>query len=144
MLALDMEAAAEEPLTSLNTGPDEYEVCLTAFNDNNCSNYICHTVVVEDELLIYVPNSFTPDGDGTNDWFGPRFSIAVANFNLMIFDRWGGVVFETDSPYEPWTGTYKNNGGDVMKDGVYAWKLKVQDINTGLNRELFGHVTLVK
>lgn len=127
-----------------NSGPGEYEVCLIASNINGCSDEFCQLVVVEDELLIYIPNSFTPNGDGTNDRFGPSFSIEVGEYNMLVFDRWGSIIFETNDPNDYWTGSYKNKSGNAVQEGAYAWRIRVKDINTGLNKELFGHVTLLK
>lgn len=127
-----------------NSGAGVYEVCLTATNNNGCFDAVCQLVIVEENLLIYVPNSFTPNADGTNDWFGPSFNIVVAEYSMLVFDRWGSIIYETNNPHEPWTGTYKNNGNGVVQEGVYVWKIRVRDANTGINKDLFGHVTLLK
>lgn len=127
-----------------NNLPNTYEVCLAVSNFNGCADTICHFIEIEDELEVFVPNAFTPNADGTNDWFQPSFSVPVINYELYIFDRWGGIVFSTTNPNEPWYGTFRNElSGDVVQSGVYAWKLKVQDPLTGLKQEQFGHVTVV-
>ena len=68
---------------------------------------------------IYVPNAFTPDGDGLNDDFGPVL-VNVGSARLMIFDRWGKMLFQTSEVGSRWKGKC---GPIPCPDGVYVWKL---------------------
>ena len=124
--------------------PDSYEVCLIAYNFNECSDTICRTVVIDDVLFTYIPNSFTPDGDDRNDVWGISVNVPViTDFEMMVFDRWGQMVYETNDPYKPWLGSYQN-GGEVLKSDVYAYRILYGIKNTDARKELIGHVTLIK
>jgi gliding motility-associated-like protein len=127
-----------------NTEPGNYNVCLTAYNVNDCADEICYTVVIDDVLFTYVPNAFTPDGDGVNDGFMMSTNIPViSDFNMLVFDRWGQVVFETNDPYTPWLGSYRN-GGTILSTGVYAYRIRFGVTGQSTRRELVGHVTLLR
>ncbi len=93
----------------------------------------------------FVPNSFTPDGDGLNDMFTPA-GYNIGAVEMSVFDRWGELVFSGKDETVAWDG--KRNGGDVQ-DGVYVWKLKYRFIEDhlgtlGAERETVGHVTVIR
>jgi gliding motility-associated-like protein len=67
---------------------------------------------------LYVPNAFTPNADGRNDVFKPLLFGPATDFSFVIFNRWGGKVFETHNPAEGWNG--KLNGVDASAD-TYVW-----------------------
>ena len=123
-----------------------YTVCLTATNSAGCADSICHTVIVMDVLIVSVPNTFTPDGDGINDGFVPVFNIPafVGNYEFMIFDRWGEQIFESHAVGEKWNGTMWNGGGEILKENVYVWKLQFRDLVSHERHDRTGHVTLLK
>ncbi|MBK6830576.1 MAG: gliding motility-associated C-terminal domain-containing protein [Flavobacteriales bacterium] len=124
--------------------PGEYEVCLAAFNFNNCADTICKTVIIDDVLFTYVPNSFTPDGDDLNELWGMSTNIdAITSFEMRVFDRWGQVIFESEDPYEFWNGA-ANNSGDILKSDVYVYRIAFEIRETEVRKELMGHVTLIK
>ena len=125
--------------------PGVYPVCLIAIDMHGCADTVCHDVVIDDVLATYVPNAFTPDGDGINDqWWMTSNIPDMANFQLLVFDRWGQVVFETKDPNVRWNGTHMNGGGEILKEDLYAFRITYQIISTGGSRELMGHVSLLK
>jgi gliding motility-associated-like protein len=128
--------------------PGTYEICLTATNDNGCSNTICQTIEIYDEFRLYVPNAFTPDGDGVNDAFFPVISGADPdNFEFYIFDRWGQIIYESDDTKQlTWDGVIANKAGftAVAPLGVYVWKIVARDVSSQERFERIGHVTLVR
>ncbi len=70
---------------------------------------------------LYIPNAFTPNGDGHNDVFKPEnVFVAVTEYNLVIYDRRGQKVFETNDPETGWDGYFK---GDIVQTGVYPYYL---------------------
>ena len=89
---------------------------------------------------LFFPNAFTPDGDNINDTFGPVYS-SVEEFHLVIFDRWGHLVFESDDINTPWDG--KVNGGTDATTGVYVYKYRAKGHFYEAN-EKYGHVTLIR
>ncbi len=91
------------------------------------------------ERDVYVPNTFTPNGDGTNDVFRV-VSNGLNLVNLMIFNRWGEKIFETKDPARGWDGKYKD---EMSKTDVYEWKL-IYENNYGTRKIKIGHVNLLK
>ncbi|MFN8349900.1 MAG: PKD domain-containing protein [Flavobacteriales bacterium] len=120
-----------------------YTVCLTAMNANGCVDTTCHPVVVLGELIVHVPNAFTPNDDGMNEGFRPVFNNPqnVADYDLLVFDRWGELIFESRRVGETWDGRMS---GELVKEDVYAWKLHFRDLITRKKHDLIGHVTLLK
>ncbi|MCB9169932.1 MAG: gliding motility-associated C-terminal domain-containing protein [Flavobacteriales bacterium] len=122
-----------------------YPVTLLVTNELGCPDSVTHQVEIADQLLVYVPNSFTPDGDGVNDAFSVIGNdIDTKDFDLMIFDRWGEMIFHTTDPTEPWTGARGGGDGPVVQDGVYPYRLRVRSAYSREKREYFGQVTLLK
>lgn len=106
-------------------------------NAEGCADTARAEVCVENEFSLFVPNAFTPDGNGVNDVFGVVTSVnAPQDFRLEVFDRWGGLVFSADTPGRPWTG-------ENVPVGVYAWRLSLRD-SEGKLRDARGHVTLIR
>lgn len=100
----------------------------------NCLDTAQAQVVVED-VLLYVPNAFSPDGDGKNDLFLPK-AFGALNARLTIYDRWGQEIHTTDDLKEGWDG-----GG--MPVGVYVYRISYSLVGPG-RRERLGSVTLVR
>ncbi len=118
-----------------------YQVKLVVFNEFNCPDTAESNVRVEFETTVYLPNTFSPDGDGLNDLFMPQFEgVKREGFNLYIFNRWGGLVYQTDNFNNPWDG--KTNGNPA-KDGVYLYLIKYKNFN-GEDKKIRGSVTLLK
>ena len=78
-----------------------------------------------DEPLVFVPNTFTPNGDGKNDVLYVRSSI-LKEFTLRIYNRWGELIFESNSLDKGWDGTFR---GMNCEQGVYDYYLKGTCIN---------------
>ncbi len=125
-----------------NTDGGIYPVCLATVNSYGCADTICHDVIILGDFIVYVPNAFTPDGDGVNDQFFPIVQgIEPESFDFMIFDRWGELIFRSYSPDNKWDGTHK----DIKsKEDVYVWKLKVKSKIDGEKKEYIGHVSLLR
>jgi len=118
-----------------------YLIQLTVVDNHGCISTVANTAIVLGEFGVYVPNAFTPDGDGMNDGFYPSgFGITDEDYSFMIFDRWGERIFESHKTFVPWQGTYK---GKIVPNGVYVWRLMFKDIN-GKEHTKVGHVSIVK
>lgn len=96
-------------------------------------------VLVSFEGLIYVPNTFTPDGNEHNNVFLVQGGN-IEKFEILIFNRWGELLFESHDINKGWDGTY---GGKICPDGTYVWKIKIEDID-GKEQVLVGHVNLIR
>lgn len=90
---------------------------------------------------IFVPNSFTPNGDGTNEVWQPVVCPALA-YEAAVYDRWGIRIFHTADPNVPWSGTL-GGGEDPAPIGVYTYTVNVT-AEQGAPKALVGHVTLVR
>lgn len=90
------------------------------------------------ETRIWVPSAFTPNGDNVNDEFG-AYGINISNYSLLIYDRWGLLVFQSNNLTYRWNGYTKNNTTILMD--TYAYVIKYRD-NKGKWGELIGRVTL--
>ena len=88
---------------------------------------------------LFVPNTFTPNGDGLNEAFR-AITQNVKTFRLHIFNRWGQVVFSADDPQDGWDGTFK---GTPCPVGVYVWRIDLLE-NGGTHRTEYGHITLLR
>lgn len=90
---------------------------------------------------VFIPNAFTPNGNGINDYFSPKGYFTGNNFSLNLFGRDGSEIFHTDNKYfyPGWDG--KNGGSYVAQIGVYIYQLKLND-SFGNKYEYKGQVTL--
>ncbi len=131
-------SAEVNPVHSYNrTGT--YQVCLTAFNEEGCSDRVCRTISADVLPLADVPTGFSPNGDGSNDVLYVR-GYSIQTLDFRIFNRWGEQVFETQSQSIGWDGTYK---GKPQEMDAYAFILKVSFYDgTTLNKK--GNVTLLR
>jgi gliding motility-associated-like protein len=125
-----------------NTEPGTYPVCLAVENSAGCVDTVCHDVIIYDEFIVYVPNSFTPDNDGVNDVFLPIVNgHDPLSYQLLVFNRWGELIFETQHSENGWDGTYKTV---MSKEDTYVWKIKVKSAIDGKQHDFIGHVNLLK
>ena len=121
-----------------------YEVCMEASTQYGCRDTTCETVAIRGESIIYVPNAFTPDGDGVNDKFGPVVQgIDRSDYSFFIYDRWGEIVFESNHPEKKWDGSVKGEMSESKTD-VYVWRLVTKSAHTGKKIQKRGHVTLIR
>jgi len=119
----------------------EYLVSLTTVSKDGCPGYYEMKVMITPEFVIYIPNAFTPDGDGTNDIFIPK-GMEISSFRMEIYSRWGEMIYQTDDLDAGWDGK-ANNGSDVSQMGVYVYKITARDLKS--KPHIFtGHVTLIK
>lgn len=88
---------------------------------------------------LFVPNTFTPNGDQVNESFR-AITREVKHFELHVFDRWGEVIFSTEDPEAGWDGTYHGIPSPV---GVYVWRIDLVE-KGGTSRTVYGHVTLLR
>jgi gliding motility-associated-like protein len=103
-------------------GFSQYTTMLTVVNEIGCTSNAFFTVTAP--IVIYIPNSFTPNFDGVNDaWF--VLGSNIREYECMVFNRWGDMVFESTDIAQPWTGN-TDGGGHFVPDGVYTYFIKVK------------------
>ena len=88
---------------------------------------------------VYVPNAFSPNGDGINDEFVPIYDCTFKDYQLRIYDRWGQLIYSTTDPQDTWNGRYN---GDLAPIDVYVYVVDYRE--DVINERIFGHVTLVR
>ncbi len=116
---------------------DCYTVRLQATNADGCLDSTSATVCVEDPYMLFMPNAFTPDGDGINDVLRPITSVRdPKHFSLKIFNRWGSSIFTTGDQEKGWDG-------GTAPSGIYVWKVWITDA-LGTQHEVVGHVALLR
>jgi large repetitive protein len=121
-----------------------YTVCQQVTSVDGCIAELCQNVFVHEEIIFYVPNVFTPDGDLHNQTFMPVITsgIDMYNYHLTIFNRWGEIVFESYNYDFGWDGTYGDQG--LVEDGVYVWQIEFGEKLTDKRQVHRGHVTVLK
>lgn len=117
------------------------DVCYTAesMNEFGCkaSDEVC--ISITKNWVIFIPNSFTPNGDGLNDVF-KIYGNSLLAIKMDIFDRWGKLLFTSDNIEQCWDGTYKNVPCDL---GVYNYKITYKGVDNKVN-EKAGSITLTR
>ncbi|HLP11632.1 MAG TPA: gliding motility-associated C-terminal domain-containing protein [Flavobacteriales bacterium] len=125
-----------------NDGGGTYNICLNTVSDNGCTASICHDVIILDQFIMYVPNTFTPDGDGVNDIFLPIFQGEdPLSYEFFIFNRWGEIIFQSNNKQVGWDGLHKSM---QSKEDVYVWKIRVKKAMVEEKLEFNGHVNLLR
>ncbi len=100
------------------------------------------TITIEQadcNCYIYIPNAFSPNGDNLNDYFSPKSNCDFSDYTLMIFNRWGEKLFETNDQYQPWNGRCK---GKLSPIGVYVFTMKYK-FEKSEEISKIGRVTLI-
>ena len=116
-----------------------YSVAMVVKNKWGCMDTVVKVILVNEAESFYVPNAFTPNGDGLNEIFSPK-ARAIKSYSIIIFDRWGQKIFESNDFSNEWDGTFK---GKECKEDVYVWKINYINSKNKLI-ELTGHVSLIR
>lgn len=108
---------------------------------SGCKDSAVLVLRIYGETIFYVPNTFTPDGNEHNNIFSVVMpeDVVVNEFELMIYNRWGALVFQSNDRKTGWDGTYD---GQPVQVGTYTWVLHLEDGRT--EKEYTGHITLLK
>jgi gliding motility-associated-like protein len=123
------------------------QVTLVASANSICSDTTFVNLYIQEALIYYIPNSFTPDQDIYNPEFKPIFTSGFDpyNYQMQIYNRWGEMVFETNDIHYGWDGSYGSNV-EVSKaqEGVYTYKIQFKLKETDEHRVSVGHVNLLR
>jgi len=121
-----------------------YDVILAVISDKGCVDTTIKIIKIEDEIMFYIPNAFSPNSDGVNDGFkGTGMGIDTTTYNIWIFDRWGNQVFYTANMEEAWDGRFQGKEGDIVQEDVYVWQVRFKDFR-GKKHEHHGTVSVLK
>ena len=123
------------------THPGIYRVYLWVASDFGCADSTYQEVSIQNPFYFYVPNAFSPDGDGINELWQPvGTGVMEDNYECTVYDRWGRVVFHTNSLYQPWDGTEK---GKELPVGSYVYFIRTYTMDL-IPKEFLGTVTILK
>lgn len=111
-------------------------------DDDGCFTAADTTLVEQTPCAcpVYIPNAFTPDGDGINDEFGVSFYCAPYDYEMVIYNRWGVAIRRLTYPSETWDGRI---GGDKIPNGVYGYQVRYSETYDGIPFEVSGFVTVI-
>lgn len=125
--------------------PGDYTITLKTETEFGCTDYKYRDIKVKSEPVFFVPNAFTPNGDGLNDFFQPVGTAyseeGAVRFVFQVFDRTGSLVFDSPGDMRPWDGSIK--GGNLAPEGVYVCRIVQQDPD-GKQYTHVGQVTLMR
>lgn len=137
----DSTIIASQPLPHTYADTGSYVISLHTSSAHGCLDSAYQTVTIEPNFLFYIPSSFSPNDDGVNDVFSTK-GIFVKEFEMSIFDRWGNLVFHSDSVDKPWDGK-ANKSGVLAQQDVFVYVIKVT--NFKLEKYTYkGLVTLIR
>jgi gliding motility-associated-like protein len=121
---------------------DTYEVMLAVENSDGCTDTIVKEIVIDNLYSVYVPTSFTPNGDGINDKFKPSGEqIDPDKYEFRVFNRWGNLVFFTVEIDIAWDG--RDAEGNIVEQGVYTWTVRTRNANNGDKHFYKGHIMII-
>jgi gliding motility-associated-like protein len=126
--------------------PEIYTVWMVANTNEGCADTAYANVEVQDVLLFYVPNTFTPDNDDFNQYFTPIFTSGFEplTYHLTIFNRWGEVIFESYDYEIGWDGTYGVGSSNIVTDGTYVWQITFRETMSDKRHLYRGHVNILR
>ncbi|PCJ84311.1 MAG: hypothetical protein COA57_09400 [Flavobacteriales bacterium] len=121
-----------------------YTIEQIVITEYGCTDTAYSTVYIFPEFAVFIPNAFTPNDDGFNDIFMQNgYGIVDKDFDLLIFDRWGDIVFENHNLGKGWDGTVGNSGKEAQQ-GVYVYRINLTDVVENRKHSFSGHVSLIR
>jgi len=147
--SLEWSFGDEQNTSSTVTNPEfryessgKYCPSLKVSNSYGCVDSTTSCLEIIPEFTFYAPNSFTPDGNKTNEGWSPKgIGIDENNYELTIYDRWGELIFQTDTWGEEWDGTVN---GTLVQIDTYIWKVNFKDTAENRNHNYLGRVSVVR
>lgn len=128
----------------VEAGVGSYLVTLITYSPTGCTDTTTRSIQLLEDLIYYIPNSFTPDDDMHNQLFKPIFTSGYDpfDFTMLIYNRWGEVLFESHNVEFGWDGTYGADG--LVKEGVYTWKIEFKTKASDERKMIVGHVNVLR
>lgn len=119
-----------------------YYATLTVTNQYGCVDDTVLRILVEPEFTFFIPNAFTPNGDGKNETFFGQ-GIGIAKYEMWIFDRWGNLIFTATDINQGWDGVVQGKGPELCQQDVYVWRVRIVDV-FNKKHDYIGHVSLIR
>ncbi|NBP74832.1 MAG: PKD domain-containing protein [Crocinitomicaceae bacterium] len=122
-----------------------HTITLVAASTMGCTSTYQISIEFEEGLIFYIPNTFTPDGDGHNQTFKPVFTSGFDpyNYEMLIYNRWGEIIFETHDVTYGWDGTYAFENS-ICQYGIYTYKITFKNPILDERKVVCGSVNLLK
>ena len=100
----------------------------------------------QEELLFFIPNTFTPDDDFYNPTFQPVFTSGFDpyDYTLSLYNRWGELIFVSQNASVGWNGTFGATDAKICQEGIYTWKIEFKVLATDERKIVSGHVNLMR
>ncbi|MFN8154948.1 MAG: gliding motility-associated C-terminal domain-containing protein [Bacteroidia bacterium] len=136
-VAGNMSSLLQPEFTYASEG--NYTVVLITYNAFGCADTLYKTLFIGVERNLFVPTTFTPNGDGKNDLFRVRGDNIITE-DMRIYDQWGTLVYSTNSAKPEWDGTVN---GSTVQNGTYFYRIRITDKNQTL-KEITGPITVIK
>ncbi len=135
----------EYSVNSINT-TYIFDVELIATSDLGCKDTFNLDLPFFEELVYYIPNTFTPDGNKYNETFKPIFTSGFdpLDYKLQIFNRWGELIFESNDSAYGWDGTYGASQINFAPEGTYIWKINFKKLRNDEHATIVGNVNLLR
>lgn len=124
---------------------EQFQIRLIAISPFGCRDTAYRTIQLEESVILYIPNSFTPNGDEYNNHFTPKFfsGLDPQSYNMKIFNRFGELIFESRDPDQGWDGDY-GAGRGLTNTGVYTFKIEYSTSSKDEKKMVVGSVTLLR
>lgn len=119
------------------TQPGIYTVNIT----NSCGFSNSRIELFAAVCKIFIPNAFTPNGDGLNDLFQINGALYVKDFSLQVYNRWGQTMYTTTNAFKGWDGTFN---GLAVNPGTYTYRIRYTDIQTNKPVQANGNLVLIR
>ncbi len=122
-----------------------FNVQLQVLNEYGCSSEMTKVVNIDNTFYLFMPNSFTPDGDGLNDVFMPTFSSTeeIREYEFQVVNRWGEIIFKTSDPKMAWVGNARD-GEYYTHNDLFTWNVHVAFNNKQTDKNYTGTVTVLR
>ena len=142
----DVSTLFEDVHTYDITQQTGYQATLIAFSSIGCQDSVSLPITYQEELIYYIPNSFTPDADEHNQIFKPVFTSGFDPFNyeIAIYNRWGEIIWKSFDHTQGWDGSYSSNKGIPVQEGQYSWVIKFKPKDTDGKVVIHGIVNVLK
>lgn len=119
-----------------------YPITLYVTTEYGCTDSITKNVEVVNDVMLFAPNTFTPDGDEFNQtWKVYIQGIDDYSFHLQIYNRWGELIFESYDRDFGWDGTFN---GKIVQSGSYTWTISARDLFNDKKYTFNGHVSILR
>ena len=116
-----------------------YVPSLEVTNEFGCSDIYTKDITIESDYTLWIPNTFTPNGDGLDEIFTPKGNGVVA-FNMIVYTRWGEEIFYTNKINNGWDGKLRDV--EMAPTGIYTYRIVTEDVN-GKVRTYQGEINLI-